>query len=228
MSRTPLIFVPALPRHRRRSRDRALACLPRCASRLPVRRRPRARSAVAASARVAHRLRPRHRPPCRGSVALRTAPKISTRSSIDVDDVYGTVRVEVVPGPVMVQLTGRKEVLDRVTMRVENGVASHQGTFGHRRQLGYLPLARLRRPRTSRPARRAHSRAQGTPLDVDMVGQSGGRRYRSAGETRPRRDERHGRQRHARQRRNRGRRSQAAHRRALPVPSSSRSRAART
>jgi Putative auto-transporter adhesin, head GIN domain len=101
----------------------------------------------------------------------RTAPKSFDARSIDVHDVYGTVRVDVVPGPVMVQLTARKEVLDRVTMRVENGVlrikerSGVDGTWDIFRWLGYGD-------RGHHDRLYVHIRApKGTPLDVDMVGQ---------------------------------------------------------
>jgi hypothetical protein len=105
---------------------------------------------------------------------LRTTPRSYDARSVDVSDVYGTVRVDVAPGPTpgptVVTLTARREVLDRVTVRMDNGVLSIReksgidGSWDIFRWLGYGD-------------RRKHDRLhvyvrtpKGTPLRVDMVG----------------------------------------------------------
>ncbi len=102
---------------------------------------------------------------------LRSAPRNFDARSLDVEDVYGTLTVEVASGPVEVVLTARKAVLDRVTMTMQDGVlhvAEHSGVDGSWdifRWLGYGDHGRADRLDV-------HIRApKGTPLAVDgLVG----------------------------------------------------------
>jgi len=102
---------------------------------------------------------------------LRTTPRNFDAKALDVEDIYGSLEVDVAPGPVTVTLTARKEVLDRVTFRMEDGVlhvAEHSGVDGSWdifRWLGYGDHGRTDRLDVRIRAPR------GTPLTVDgLVG----------------------------------------------------------
>lgn len=102
---------------------------------------------------------------------LRTSPRTFDAKALTVEDVYGTLTVEVAPGPVTVVLTARKTVLDRMTMTMQDGtlrVTEHSGvdsSWDIFRWLGYGDHGRADRVDV-------HIRApQGTPLNVDgLVG----------------------------------------------------------
>jgi hypothetical protein len=126
---------------------------------------PRAPAAPAPAARPAA--------PAQAAPAfLRTAPRTFNAKAIDVEDVYGEVRVEVAPGPMTVTLIARKQVLDRVTMRIDqNGVLNVRehsgidGTWDIFRWLGYGDRGKSERLWV-------HVRVpKGTPVRIDgMVG----------------------------------------------------------
>jgi hypothetical protein len=94
---------------------------------------------------------PRPAPTPAALPTLRTAPRNFDARNIDVHDVYGSLTVEVAPGPITVVLTARKTVLDRVTMRMADGtlhVEEHSGfdnSWDIFRWLGYGDRERIDR-----------------------------------------------------------------------------------
>jgi hypothetical protein len=102
---------------------------------------------------------------------LRTAPRQYNARAVEVTDLYGTLNVEVAPGPVTVVMTARKEVLDRVVVRMDNGTLNIReksgidGSWDIFRWLGYGDRGRHDRLHIQVRA------PKGTPLHVDMVGQ---------------------------------------------------------
>jgi hypothetical protein len=102
---------------------------------------------------------------------LRTPVRPYNANAVEVTGLYGTLKVDVAPGPVMVQLTARKEVLDRVVVRLENGTlrirekSGIDGSWDIFRWLGYGDRGRHDRLHV-------HVRApKGTSLHADMVGE---------------------------------------------------------